>query len=93
MCYDRLVDDDVATTSARELLRSEWYCALRNGALAGVMVLTVLLFQGAPAWVTVVSVAGAVALGATIHQLVLLAGAGVVRASARWRDGTDSAGR
>jgi len=92
MCYDRLVDEDAATASVRDLLRSEWYCALRNGALAGVMVLAVLLFQGAPAWVVAVSVAGAVALGTAIHQLVLLAGAGVLRASARWQDGTDSAG-
>ena len=84
MCYDRLVnDDEVAETSAAELFRSELFCALRNGSLAGVMVLAVLLFEGTPAWVLLLSVAGAVVL----HQSVLLAGAGVLRARARWLEG------
>jgi len=88
MCYERLVGDDVAETGMRELLRSEWYCAVRNGALAGLMVLIVLLVESTPAWLVVASVAGAVALGTVLHQLVLLAGAGLVRARARWRGAT-----
>ncbi|WP_254274225.1 hypothetical protein [Haloarcula marina] len=89
MCYDRLVnDDDIAATSVGALLRSELYCALRNGAMAGVIVLSVLLYQGAPAWLVVASVAGAVALGTTLHQLLLLGGAGILRLHARW-DGHD----
>ena len=88
MCYDRLVnDDEVAETSAAELFRSELFCALRNGSLAGVMVLAVLLFEGTPAWVLLLSVAGAVVLGTLLHQSVLLAGAGVLRARARWLEG------
>ncbi|MBX0323072.1 hypothetical protein EGH21_08540 [Halomicroarcula sp. F13] len=88
MCYDRLVnDDDVAETSAVDLLRTETVCALRNGAMAGVVVLAVLLFEGAPAWLVIASVAGAVALGTALHQVLLLLGAGVLRARTRLRDG------
>ena len=94
MCYDRLVNDEtVAETGVTALFRSELSCALRNGALAGVMVLAVLLFEGAPLWVTAASVVGAVALGTLFHQCILLAGAGVLRVRARWREsGTRSAG-
>jgi hypothetical protein len=87
MCYDRLVnDDEVAETSAVELVRTESVCALRNGALAGLIVLAVLLFEGAPLGILAASVAGAVALGWLLHQALLLAGAGVLRARARWRE-------
>ncbi|QIO22716.1 hypothetical protein [Haloarcula sp. JP-L23] len=77
MCYDRLVtDDEVAETSA-----------LRNGAMAGFLVLAVLLVEGAPAWVVLVSVAGGVALGTAFHQALLLVGTGALRVPARLRDG------
>lgn len=92
MCYERLVEDDVVETGMRELLWSEWYCAVRNGTLAGLMVLAVLLFEGAPAWLVVASVGGAVALGTVLHQLVLLAGAGLVRARARWLEAVPPSG-
>lgn len=85
MCYDRLVnDDEVTETGAVELVRTESVCALRNGALAGVMVLAVLLFEGATLWLLAASVVGAVALGWLLHQSLLLAGAGVLRVRARW---------
>jgi hypothetical protein len=87
MCYDRLVnDDDVTETGAVELVRTESVCALRNGVLAGVIVLAVLLFEGAPPWLLAASVGGAVGLGWVLHQSLLLAGAGVLRARARWRE-------
>ena len=89
MCYDRLVNDEAVTEmSVAALFRSELFCALRNGALAGVMVLGVLLYRGAPTSLVVGSVLGAVALGMLLHQSIFLAGAGVQRARARWR-GTD----
>lgn len=85
MCYDRLTDDDVTQIGISTLLRSELYCAGRNGLLAGVIVLAVLLVQGTPAWIIAVSVAGAVILGAGIHQLVMLAGATALRLRERMR--------
>ncbi|WP_324661988.1 hypothetical protein [Haloarcula sediminis] len=88
MCYDRLInDDEVAETSMAALFRSELRCALRNGAMAAGIVLVVLLVEGTPAWLVLGSAAGALALGALLHQAVLLAGAGVLRARARWRSG------
>lgn len=97
MCYGRLVnDDEVAETSAVTLLRTESFCALRNGVTAGVIVLAVLLFEGAPPFVVLASVAGAVALGTALHQTLRLVGAGRLRVRTRLRgrdaDGTaDSA--
>lgn len=92
MCYDRLIeDDDVAETSAVDLFRSELFCALKNGSMAGAIVLAVLLFEGTPATLLLASVAGAVLLGAALHQAIMLAGAGVLRARARWRDSEPSA--
>lgn len=89
MCYDRLVNDErVTEMGAVALFRSELVCALRNGTLAGVMVLAVLLFRGAPPVLVAGSVLGAVALGTLLHQSILLAGAGVLRASARFREST-----
>jgi len=84
MCYDRLTDDDAAEVGPGELLASEWRWALRNGGLAAAMVLVVMVAQGRPAWLVGVSAVGAVALGALLHQGVLLAGAGILRARARW---------
>lgn len=91
MCYDRLVEDDVVETALPELLRSELVCALRNGALAGVMVLAVLLFEGAPPWLVVASTVGAVALGAVLHEGVFAAGTLVQRLRAR-SAGADASG-
>ena len=86
MCYDRLVNDDnVTEMGAVALFSSELVCALRNGALAGVMVLAVLFYRGAPPLLLAGSVLGAVALGTLLHQGILLAGAGVLRVRARWR--------
>jgi len=86
MCYDRLVnDEEVTETGAVELVRTESLCALRNGALAGAIVLAVLLFEGAPLGLLAASVAGAVALGWLLHQTLLLAGVRVLRARTRWR--------
>jgi hypothetical protein len=84
MCYDRLVDDEVTETPVADLFRSELLCALKNGSMAGAIVLAVLLFEGAPATLLLGSVAGAVLLGAALHQAILLAGAGVLRARAHW---------
>ena len=66
MCYDRLTDEETVETSLPAVLGAEWRCALRNGSLAAAMVLAVLLVQGAPPWVVVVSAAGAVALGTLV---------------------------
>lgn len=85
MCYDRLVEEDVVETSIPTLLRTELWCALRNGALAGVMVLAVLLFEGAPVWLVAASVLGAIALGALLHQTVFVVGTAVQRLRARYR--------
>lgn len=83
MCYDRLTDDDVAETRLGDLLASELRCSLRNGSLAGAIVLAVLLFEGAPLWVLAVSVLGAVLLGAVLHEAIFLLGALVQRGRAR----------
>jgi len=94
MCYDRLVnDDEVTEMAAAALFRSELRCALRNGSLAGVMVLAVLLYEGTPLLLVAASALGAVALGTLIHQGILLTGAGLLRARARWRgSGVQSTG-
>ncbi|MDS0258425.1 hypothetical protein NDI56_03255 [Haloarcula sp. S1CR25-12] len=89
MCFDRLTDDDTAEASVTEVLTAEWFCALRNGALAAAIVLAVLLAQGTPAWVVFASAVGAVVLGSVLHQALLLVGWGVLRARARWGDGRD----
>ena len=83
MCYDRLTDDDVAETRLRDLLSSELRCSVRNGAVAGAIVLAILIFEGASLWVIAVSVLGAVALGALLHETVFLLGALVQRGRAR----------
>jgi hypothetical protein len=83
MCFDRLTDEGVTETSIRDLLVSELRWSFRIGSLAGGMVLAVLLFQGAPAWLVAASVTGAVALGALLHLCVLVAGALVQRGRAR----------
>jgi len=85
MCFDRLTDEETVETSLRALLAAEWRCALRNGAMAAVMVVAVLLVQGTPAWLVLGSAAGALALGTLVHQTVLSAGWSVLRARARWR--------
>ncbi|WP_276271642.1 hypothetical protein [Haloarcula litorea] len=79
MCYDRLVNGDVTEQRVPSLLRAELFCAVRNGALAGVIVLVVLLVRGVPAWLVAGSVLGAVALGTVLHQTVLLTGTAVLR--------------
>jgi len=85
MCFDRLTDEETLERGLSALLAAEWRYALRNGAMAGVIVVAALLFEGAPAWLTVGSAAGAVVLGALLHQAVLLIGWGVLRTTARWR--------
>jgi len=85
MCYDRLTDEETVETSLPAVLGAEWRCALRNGALAAAMVLAVLLVQGTAPWLILGSAAGAVALGTLLHQTVMAAGWGVLRARARWR--------
>jgi len=87
MCYDRLTDEETLAASLPAVLGAEWRCALRNGALAGVMVVAVLLVQGTPAWLVLGSAGGAVVLGALLHQTVIAAGWGVLRARARWQAG------
>lgn len=89
MCYDRLTDDDVAETRLRDLLASELRCSVRTGSVAGLVVLAVLIFEGAPLWLLAVSVIGAVTLGAVLHQSVFLLGALVQRGRARF--GADAA--
>ena len=86
MCYDRLTDEETVESSLPTVLGAEWRCALRNGAMAAVMVFAVLLVQSAPLWIAAVSAAGALALGALLHQTVMAAGWGVLRARARWQD-------
>ncbi|MFC7250569.1 hypothetical protein ACFQJ5_12070 [Halomicroarcula sp. GCM10025324] len=83
MCYDRLTDEGVAEMRLRDLVASELRCSLRNGGMAGVMVLAVLLVQGASALLLLASVVGAVALGAVLHQCVFVAGALVQRGRVR----------
>ncbi|MFC7020936.1 MULTISPECIES: hypothetical protein [Haloarcula] len=83
MCYDRLTGDGVTETPFRDLVASELRCALRNGGLAGALVLGVALFEGAAALLVVASVAGAVALGAVLHLCLFVAGALVQRGRAR----------
>lgn len=78
MCYDPLVEGD-ADQPVTAMLRAELAAAVRNGAVAGVVVLAVLLVDGAPAWVVAASVAGALVLGTVLHQALLVAGALVVR--------------
>jgi hypothetical protein len=83
MCYDRLTEDGVAETPLRVLVASELRCSLRNGGLAGALVLGAALFEGAAALLVVASVAGAVALGAVVHLCLFVAGALVQRGRAR----------
>ncbi|QLH77615.1 hypothetical protein HZS55_10030 [Halosimplex rubrum] len=79
MCYESLLNGEAAERSVRDLLREERRAALRNGLAAAVLVVAVLIVEGAAAWTVVALAVAAVALGAVLHQAVLVAGAAAVR--------------
>jgi len=79
MCYESLLNGEATERSLRALLRAERRAALRNGLAAAVLVAAVLLVEGAAAWLVVALAVAAVALGAALHQVVLVAGATAVR--------------
>jgi hypothetical protein len=90
MCYESLLNGDAAEKSVRDLLREERRDALRNGLAAAVLVAAVLFAEDAATWTVVALAVAAVALGAVLHQAVLVAGAVAVRLHHRV-GGTDPA--
>jgi len=75
MCYESLLNGEATERSVRDLLREERAAALRNGLAAAALVVAVLVADGAAAPLVVGLTVAAVALGAVLHQAVLLAGA------------------
>lgn len=84
MCYGPLTNGNATEQSIPALLRSEWYPAIRNGVLAAVIVLAVLLLEGTPLWIILATTLGALTLGIVLHQFVLLVGALALRMKAHW---------
>lgn len=79
MCFEALVDGDAAERPVGELIREEMGSALTDGGIAATAVLAVLLIEH-----TGVTLATGVALvtlvlGVALHQVVLVAGVGLVR--------------
>ncbi len=79
MCYESLLDERAREQSVASLLRTERWDAFVNGLEAALVVVALLLWQGTPPVLLAGAALGAVVLGYVLHQLVLVAGIGVVR--------------
>lgn len=71
-CFEPLLADDVTERPLSALLAAEWRDAVVNGFEAAVLVLAVLLWQGTPLPLVLAASAGAVVLGAVLHQVVMV---------------------
>jgi len=80
MCFDALVEGDVMERPVGDLLREETPDAIGNGTMAAVIVASVLFGLDAGATTIGPAAVAALALGAAVHQAVLLVGVGVLRA-------------
>jgi len=79
MCYNALTDGDAEEKEMIQLLREEFSAAVKDGAIAATVVLFVLIAGGiGPALVAAATVTTFV-LGILLHQIVLVAGVGVLR--------------
>lgn len=80
MCYGALLNGDATDQPLTTLRREERPKALLNGLAAGLIVVAVLLANGASATLAAGATAGAVGLGAVFHQVLLVAAVLTVRA-------------
>jgi len=79
MCYNALTDGDAEEKEMIQLLREEFSAAVKDGAIAATVVLLMLVAGGiGPALVAGATVVTFV-LGIALHQIVLVAGVGVLR--------------
>lgn len=83
MCYEDLRAAEVRDRSMRALLRAERVDAVVNGLEAAALVSLVLLWHGVSLAPVAASALAAVALGAVIHQAVLVVGAVFLRSRDR----------
>jgi len=80
MCFEALVDGDAAEKPLSDLVREEMSSAAKDGAVAALVVLALLVAGGTPPALIAGAVVGTAALGVAVHQVVLVAGVAVVRA-------------
>ena len=93
MCYESLIDGRAREQSPLAILRGERWDAFVNGLEAALLVFVVLVWQGTGPVLLLGATVAAVPLGYVLHQVVLLAGIGIVRLSPVAGDGeTASAG-
>jgi len=83
MCYGTLLDGDATTTSVRSALRAERRTAVLNGLAAAALVFGLLALRGTPPAILLGTSAAAVPLAYLLHQVVMVAGIGLVRARAK----------
>lgn len=81
MYFEVLVDGDATEKPLRDLLDAELTSALKDGTVAALVVLAVLLAGGTGSLLTAGATLGALVFAVLLHQAVLVAGVGVVR----WR--------
>jgi len=82
MCFEALIDSDATDRPLRELIREEMGSAVKDAGIATVTVAIMLVAVGGIS-ASVVAGAGIVAFafGLVLHQVVFVAGVGIVR----WR--------
>ncbi|WP_372480683.1 hypothetical protein ACAH01_07000 [Halomicrobium sp. HM KBTZ05] len=83
MCFAALLNGDATDRSVVEIVRDELPRSLGNGAVAALLVIAVSVLEGASLTVTAGLALGAVALGAVLHQSVLLGGVALLRGRER----------
>lgn len=88
MCFEALIDGDATEKPLRELIREEMGSAVKDAGIATVTVgLMLVVVGGVPLELVAAATLAAFAFGLLLHQLVFVAGVGLVR----WRAGpTDS---
>lgn len=87
MCFGALTDGDASEKPVARLLRAEAGPAVRQGVVAALAVLAVLLVGGVGIPLAAAASVAALVSTAAVHQAVLLAGVAVLR----WRaDGSDA---
>jgi heme A synthase len=79
MCYESLVEGEGTERPLAALLRAELRDALKTGLATGMIVVAVLATSGLDSVLTAVAAVGALALGAAVHQALLVVAAVVLR--------------
>jgi hypothetical protein len=90
MCYEALRDGDATERPLGEILRAELSDAAVNGLAAALIVAVVLTGRGIDPLTTVAFALAACALGAVVHQTVLVAGVSLLRVRSPNADADDA---